>query len=293
MQVHYFLEIIAPEPDADLAQALLADYLPQGWQEETLATGETRFLASSEDQQTLNALRDALLTLLPQLQINQSSKPAPDWSQAWKQFFTPVPVGRFLVLPPWLAQTDAQGQIPILIEPRSAFGTGHHPSTTLCLRAISELADQGRLKPGQHFLDLGTGSGILALACAKLGLSGLAVDIDPQAIQNTRENLILNQIDSIETAIGNVSQAGKRQYDLVLANILANPLKEMAEELMACKALHAPLVLSGFLEIQAPSVAEAYAALGRPQILLQDGLSNGQNTFSPNGKDRWACLYWI
>ena len=81
---------------------------------------------------------------------------------AWREFFTPVRAGQFIVLPPWLFEsTPLEGRKPIIIEPKSAFGTGHHNTTVLCLEAITELLASGRLKAGQRFFDVGTGSGIL------------------------------------------------------------------------------------------------------------------------------------
>ena len=262
------LEIIAEEEDFDRVSGVLALGAPFGWEEESLAGGETRFVIHCESGDHLRRLRDELLAAAPQALAKLEAVERQDWLAAWREFFTPVVCGsRFVVLPPWLAGEDRYpGRIPILIEPKSAFGTGHHATTALCLRVLSELLDAGRVVAGQSFLDLGTGSGILGIGCAKSGLMGLGLDIDPLAIDNARENRALNGVPAaaFEIAEGSVAEVAGRSFDLVLANILARPLMEMAPELVSALAGGGALVLSGILESQADAVEGAYRAQGLP-----------------------------
>ena len=206
-----------------------------------------------------------------------------DWLAAWRQFFTPVCCGNhFVVLPPWLADTqDFPGRTPILIEPKSAFGTGHHATTALCLRVVSDLLEAGRLQQGQHFLDLGTGSGVLGIGCCKFGLTGEGLDIDPLAVDNAVENRALNAIapENFTVAEGSIGAVAGKQFDLVLANILARPLTEMAADIVRACRPGGCLVLSGLLEIQADGVTAAYKAQGLPEPRrIIDG--------------EWAALVW-
>lgn len=263
------LTIVAEEEDFNRVSGLLALQASFGWEEESLTNGKTRFTVYCESDGYLHRLREQLLGLAPQLIMTQESVERQDWLVAWRQFFTPVICGsRFVVLPPWLAgEEDFAGRIPILIEPKSAFGTGHHATTALCLRVLSELLDDRRVLGGQSFLDLGTGSGILGIACAKSGLAGLGLDIDPLAVANARENRELNLVDAVafEVAEGDVIAATEHQFDLVLANILARPLIEMAAPLTAVCVAGGCLVLSGLLESQADAVEAAYRAQGLPR----------------------------
>lgn len=263
------LNIVAEEDDFDRVSGLLALHASFGWEEESLPGGETRFVIHCESEEHLLRLRDQLRITAPRADAALDSVERQDWLAAWRQFFTPVMCGsRFVVLPPWLAGGEAHaGRTLVIIEPKSAFGTGHHATTALCLRVLGELLESGRVLPGQHFLDLGTGSGVLGIACAKSGLSGLGLDIDPLAVANARENRELNRTDAavFQVAEGGVERAAGRRFDLVLANILARPLVEMAAPLVAARATDGCLVLSGLLERQADTVEAAYGEQGLPR----------------------------
>ena len=210
-------------------------------------------------------LLSALRAWLPGLDVEQTSIPRQDWTVAWREFFTPVRAGQFIVLPPWLFEsTPLEGRKPIIIEPKSAFGTGHHNTTVLCLEAITELLASGRLKAGQRFFDVGTGSGILGIACCLNGLAGLGSDIDPVAVDNALENVVINKVaDDFRIVPGSAEAGEGEQFDLVVANILAGPLRELAPALIARMKPGACLVLSGLLDVQADAVEAAYAELGK------------------------------
>lgn len=275
------LEIIVDEYSYDLAVGILTLEVSFGWEEESLPTGASRFRIHCENSDFIDDLRKIFEARVPAANCKMQTLEAQDWLAAWREFFTPVPCGkRFVVLPPWLADSqDFPDRIKVLIEPKSAFGTGHHATTALCLMVLSDLIDAGRVSPGETFLDLGTGSGVLGIACCKSGLTGEGLDIDALAVENALENRILNHVEDFAVAQGSIDAVPGKTYDVVLANILARPLIELAPLIVqACKP-GACLILSGLLEIQADSVEEAYTAqcLPKPRRVL-DG--------------EWCALVW-
>ena len=273
------LEITAAEEDYEGLTGLLCLKLSSGWEEQSLATGETLFRVHCENAGLVDDIEQSVRALFPDAVCTRDRVVVEDWVTAWKDFFTPVPCGsRFVVLPPWLAgQNSYPGRIEIVIEPKSAFGTGHHATTALCLTALSNLLDDGVLTAGQSFLDLGTGSGVLGMGLALSGLQGEGYDIDPLAMDNATENRDINHIpaSAFSLGLGSIDAVQGRTFDLVVANILAQPLIDMAPDIMA--AHKRILVLSGILSVQAPRVKEAYAALGEPEELVQG---------------EWSCLIW-
>ncbi|MCS7178070.1 MAG: 50S ribosomal protein L11 methyltransferase [Anaerolineae bacterium] len=195
--------------------------------------------------------------------------PEADWAEAWKQHLTILHVGRRLVIrPSWLPYTPAEGEVVVELDPGMAFGTGTHPTTQMCLLALEE-----HVRPGARVLDLGTGSGILAIAAAKLGARRvLALDTDPQAVAVARENIRRNGVaDRVRVARGSLPQAFGR-FDLVVVNILARVLVEMAEQGLARRlALEGRLVAAGLLAGQEDEVRNAFqqaglSVVGRQQI---------------------------
>lgn len=258
---------LVPPTLVDALTLHLTLHVPGGWQEEELPDGRTAFTLHLEQGAAAQALVQELAARWPEAEIRRDEVQEQDWALAWREFFTPVHAGgTFTVLPPWLADQAPEGRIPIVIEPKQAFGTGHHGTTALCLGALAELREAGLLHAGDDFLDLGTGSGILALGCCLLGMHGVGLDIDPLAVENAVENRAINGADDrLHLAVGSLDAlAPGRTFRLVLANILAGPLKTMAPELRARVAPGGCLVLSGILTEQADAVAEAYMALGLP-----------------------------
>ena len=176
-----------------------------------------------------------------------------NWVEAWKQHYQPIPIGRRLIIVPAWMEAPAPERIPIRIDPGMAFGTGTHPTTQLCLELLEDY-----LRTGETVIDVGCGSGILAVAAIKLGAGrALGVDIDPQAIPNARENAAANGVeDRLEIGTGSVSEvlAGNysiRQAPLVMANILAPILVHLLEAGMS--ELVTPggrLILAGILDEQ-------------------------------------------
>lgn len=274
------LEITAPESQYEYLTGWFSIEAPYGWEEESACTGETIFRFHAEKAEILDNLRAKTERMCPGLGYARGNVENADWRQAWREFFTPVEAGtRFVVLPPWLATRDYGQRLRIIIDPKSAFGTGHHASTVLCLRGLSQLLDEGLLHAGNDFLDLGCGSGVLGIGAAKNGLTGLCLDVDELAIDNTRENLALNGCRNVEARQGSVEGVAGRHFDLVMANILARPLREMAVAICAALRPGGSLILSGILDIQADAVEKAYCEAGLPAAArLADG--------------EWRALIW-
>ncbi|MFU2210878.1 50S ribosomal protein L11 methyltransferase [Solidesulfovibrio sp. C21] len=268
---------------AERVEAWLAGRVAQGWEETPSDDGAAvRFRVHLEDGPPARDFAAAVAEDWPELPVALETIEEEDWGAAWKEFFTPIAVGGiYEILPPWLADTDTEGRAPILIEPKMAFGTGHHPTTALCLEAFAACAATGRIAAGKRFLDLGTGSGILGIGLTKLGLAGFGLDIDPQAVWCAAENLRLNAVgDAMALAVGGVGAVSpKAAFDVVAANILAAPLIAMAPRLAGHVAPGGVLILSGILVEQAPAVAAAYRATGLPE---PDTRINGE----------WASLAW-
>ncbi len=158
-----------------------------------------------------------------------------------------------------------------------AFGTGHHPSTQLCLRALTELRDSGEVLAGSSFLDLGTGSGILGIAAAKMDLHGLGLDCDLVAVRNGILNRGLNKAgDSLLFCTGGLTCLKQGvSFDLILANILSHPLIEMAAPLVSLLKPSGLLLLSGILQEQEEEVVRAYhrQRARNVKVLHQEGWS--------------------
>ncbi len=190
--------------------------------------------------------------------------PAADWRENWKRFFPVRRVSpRLVVRPPWRAYAPRPGEFAIELNPGLSFGTGLHPTTRGCLRLLDEFA----AAPGRSFLDLGCGSGILAIAAALLGCRPvLALDHDPQAVRAARQNRRANGLDRrVAVRRADVLQLeGLPAYDLVAANLLAGLLVEAAPRIARLAGRH--LIVAGILRSQYAAVRRAYRRQGFREI---------------------------
>jgi ribosomal protein L11 methyltransferase len=250
----------APPPD----QVIVKTYLPLDG-----TTGEQR-----------RRLEEGLWHLgqiypLPEAAIRELAET--DWAEAWKEHYHLLRFGRRLVVvPAWEEHDPAPGEVTLRLEPGMAFGTGLHPTTRLCLEAIDR-----HLRPGSAVLDVGTGSGILAIAAARLGAgSVLALDADPQAVTVAGENVALNGVAAQVTVQhgtlpggavdgqlpfyfapeGSLALLAEGEFDLLLVNILAPVIVGMAPALAARLAPGGRLVVAGLIDSQERQVAEALEA---------------------------------
>ena len=186
-----------------------------------------------------------------------------DWAEAWKAYFPVQGVGRRLVIrPTWREHQAAADDVVVALDPGMAFGTGLHPTTRLCLTALEPLADDGRLATAR-VLDVGCGSGILAIAALQLGAStAFGVDTDPIAVEATLANADRNGLGGrIEARAGSLP-SGEPAFDVVLANLIASVLIELAAALHAELRPGGTLVASGIFIDREGEVRAALEAVG-------------------------------
>ena len=188
-----------------------------------------------------------------------------DWARRSQAALTAIEVGRITVAPPWDVP-DARRDIVIVIDPSMGFGTGHHATTRLCLTLLQEIGVRGA-----RVIDVGTGSGVLAIAAWRLGASSVtAMDNDPDALQNARENVSRNgAADAIEIVEKDLSSVSTAPADVVLANLTGAVLCRYARELRALTAPAGTLIVSGFSPEEIDDVSGAFGA--RPRATRQDG----------------------
>ena len=206
------------------------------------------------------------LATIPQHQITPLQDN--DWVRLTQSQFDPIRISeRLWIVPTWHTPVDSHA-INIVLDPGLAFGTGSHPTTRLCLRWLDE-----NIMGGESVLDYGCGSGILAIAAMKLGAgNAYGVDVDAQAVQSSRDNALANQV----TAEFSLPDDTLQPYDVVVANILTNPLKMLAPLLASATRQGGRIVLSGVLSEQAADVMSVYSQwFNLNPAVMEDG---------------WACL---
>ncbi|HAK61087.1 MAG TPA: hypothetical protein DCO77_12035, partial [Nitrospiraceae bacterium] len=176
--------------------------------------------------------------------------PEENWNESWKKGFKPMDVGEgFTILPPW--EKPKEGRINLIIDPGMAFGTGHHETTRSCLLLMEKHAPG---VPKNRFLDVGTGTGILALAASKLGFKHiLAVDNDPLAVEATRLNGELNNLSDVDIREGGIT-AAEGTFDLITANLISGILIEIAREIASRLSSRGIVIISGVLQDQKEEV---------------------------------------
>jgi ribosomal protein L11 methyltransferase len=186
-----------------------------------------------------------------------------DWAEAWKEHFPVMRVGQHIVIQPtWRDYVPEPDDVVIRLDPGMAFGTGLHPTTRLCLVGI-EGWGFGHLLGDARVLDVGTGSGILAIACAKFGGSVLAVDIDPLAAETTAKNAELNGLSEVIRAQqGSLPLPEPRQFHLIVANLIAGVLIDLAPELHEVLWPGGRLLASGIFSERVSDVRSAFESAG-------------------------------
>lgn len=271
-----WVELALPAgPLADEIAALLVEISPafadgawvRGEEIVRYAPASDAVAIAAEIRRAAQHLADSGLVVDAGALRQSAAPPEAEWRDAWKRYFHVRRFGAHLVIvPSWErdAYEPQAGDVVLDLDPGRAFGTGAHASTQLCLLELEALVAERAGRPVARFLDVGTGSGILSIAAAKLwpAATGVATDVDPIAVSAARENLDENQIGArlavSDTALDEVPGA----FDLVLANIQADILLALRDDLVARVAPGGALVLSGILTDQAPMVAHKFAAAG-------------------------------
>ena len=238
--------------------------------------GERFIIRDEEDLQNLKFAFEEFkkglarsLNLDADLQIEISKKQNKDWLDEYKKGVAPVAVGKFYVRSSWCERSQDRALIDLLIDPALAFGSGHHESTNMCLALLSELT-----RNGMSALDVGCGSGILSIAMKKLGAKVSACDTDEQAVAATQQNAEKNGVQIDKIWLGSVSSLGEQasslseralckdaQFDLVVANIIADVILILSADLKKALKPGGKLVLSGILEKYKDRIEQAFSDL--------------------------------
>ena len=242
------------------------DYIDESLQQKLDGLSNIKLYLEDTDAAGMERLTSLLGNL--KLTMTAAALPDVDYEESWKDSYPPQPIGKkLLVLPYWLADADTTGRLPVILDPGLTFGTGAHPSTQMVMEAMEEL-----VHPGDHCLDLGSGSGILSITALRLGAqTATGIDIDPKAEDIARENAAYNGFTAPEfTALtGNVTadkalmeRLSKTEYDVVLVNIVADVIIGLAPTLPAFLTPGTRLICSGILDTRLEDVTAALTAAG-------------------------------
>lgn len=228
----------------------------------------------------LRRLEQALLNLKESVglsyQVMYSTLDEEDWAHSWKDYFWPEKISdRCVVKPTWRDYNPSENDIVIEIDPGMAFGTGTHPTTSLCINMI-----EAYLKPGESLLDIGTGSGILMVAATKLGAGyAVGIDNDDVAVEIAQKNMVLNGISHSRFSVckGNLASGIEKRFDIVVANILADIIIFLLDQVENVLSENGWLICSGIVENQKERVIEKM-------------IETGFQVIDVRSKDAWVSI---
>lgn len=279
---YYEIKISCTKSVSEAVSSFLIENGALGVVEENVFLGKTKKISSAYNvrayfntDKEFMAIRAALKTFLEKLKknfpgfteykITRKWIEEKNWREGYKKYFKPIKASdRIVVMPDYENYTPAEGEKLITINPQMAFGIGNHPTTKMCIRYIDEiLMDKkktGSFDPASlSMLDAGTGTGILAIAAALLGVKHIyGFDTDPIAVNTAMDNIIKNGVaDNIQIGSHDIRKI-KRKYDIVVANILAEALIGMKEHLVSVTKQGGNLILSGILKEQKDELIKAF-----------------------------------
>lgn len=214
---------------------------------------------------------------IPKLEMSCRQVRAQDWSESWKRHFKPIEIGdQLLIKPSWSKRRARRNTEVVILDPGLSFGTGQHPTTHFCLEQLAKTRDP---EIPQRLLDIGTGSGILAIAAAKLGYRPvIGFDFDPEAVRIAKSNANANDVSKIRLLRKDLTKVRPRefpQFDVVCANLTADLLLSESDKIIKLLKAGGRLILAGILEIQFREVARKFRQAG---LKLLDRYTNGEWT---------------
>jgi ribosomal protein L11 methyltransferase len=259
------IALVVPDSLKDAVSGELSELGAAGiWEDEETAGGHTRLVAYFEHPPEFDALRTILQPIferdgleLPRLQFSPVKDQ--DWGEQWKKHWASFPLGRrFFVVPSWSDSICPDDREPIYIDPGQAFGTGTHETTQLTLEAMEVW-----MEPRKTVLDLGTGSGILAIAAKLLNARHVhGCDTDPVAVAVARENLERNAAQSIGLMCGSIDAIATRSVGFLLCNLTADSISEVLPDIQRAMRPQAIAVFSGILTSQSRDIRQKAGPLG-------------------------------
>ena len=253
MQDYYYMLVVKPSAHIELFGDFLADVIPVGFEEI-----DDGFIVRSEEnletvswgiEQFAEALQSALGEVID-LELTLTKEKNNDWIAQYQQGITPIEIAPFYIHPTW--EAPKEGMLNIAIDPALAFGTGHHPTTASCLRAIASYVNEG-----DTLMDVGCGSGILAMAALRKGAIVDACDTDPLSVENTIVNAEQNGLSFRRLWEGPIQETNE-VYDVIVANIVADVLVFIASDLKKRLRDGGILILSGIMDKYEDKVLRAY-----------------------------------
>lgn len=197
-----------------------------------------------------------------------------DWANNWKQYYKPTKVGEHIVVKPtWEDYEEKPGEVVVELDPGMAFGTGTHETTRMCIKALEK-----KVKGDTTIFDIGTGSGILSIAAAKLGAKHVVgVDLDPVAVESAKKNLEFNKVNNIEILYGDLMEVVEGKANIVVANILADIIMFLSEGVRAFIEDEGYFIASGILNTQRDKVADKLKTL---DFIIEEVMEDGE----------WICI---
>ncbi|MBD3806703.1 50S ribosomal protein L11 methyltransferase [Sulfuricurvum sp.] len=265
MQNYYYMLVVRPSSHLELFSDFLVDILPVGFEE----TDDGFIIRSEEDLETVmwgieqfsEALQRATGEVID-VEMNLTKEKNDDWIAQYQQGIAPVEIDPFYIHPTW--QEPRKGMLNIAIDPALAFGTGHHPTTASCLRAVAKY-----IKEGDEVMDVGCGSGILAIAAIRKGAIVDACDTDPLSVENAVVNASQNNITYRHLWEGSIQESSER-YDVIIANIVADVLVFIASDLKKRLREGGTLILSGIIDKYEDKVLRAYKTFELTERIVEN-----------------------